>query len=102
MVDSLRNTKKKGLKSFIDGLSGWKKGGIIGFLIGFCLALIFLIVDGVSSWEYLVDDPFFGYILPAVLIFILPISLIGMYIGFLVSTKNKYIKKGGIFGQKTA
>ena len=69
-------------------LKGWKKGGIIGLLIGLIIGILFL--PGDSSFETIIIQILF--------ILILPLTLIGIYIGFLNSIKNKYIGRAGIIG----
>ena len=97
-VGSLRNAGKRGLKSSVNRLKGWKKGLFIGFFIGLILGILSFIGEAISSWKYVINDPFSQYIVPIFIIFILPATLIGIYIGFLTSIKDKYIKKWGIVG----
>jgi|SRR3989344_5971083 len=101
MVDSLRNTKKKGLKSFIDGLSGWRRGAFVGFLIGFGLfafSVFFSIVMAISGKGNGIDH-LIGLVLFVFLIVVFPMSVVGFLAGILESkSKNKYLSKASKVG----
>ena len=80
--------KKKGKpRKFWLNLKGWQKGAIIGLLIGLILGIIFFI--GNLSSEAIIQILF---------VIILPFILIGAFIGFLTSIRNKSIKRFGIIG----
>jgi len=92
------------MKKFWSKLKGWQKGGYIGIIIGLIISILLFIIDSPSN--YTINNLFFGYILPLFFMFILPITLIGISIGFLTSLKNKFIWIfafiGGLFGFVTA
>ena len=79
-------------------LKGWKKGGAIGLLIGLTLGSILFVISLINSQKYVISDPFFGYFLPIFIFITLPFTLIGTFIGFLTSMKNKFVKIFGIIG----
>jgi len=77
------------MKKFWSKLKGWQKGLTVGLLIGLIINILLFIIDSPSN--YIINNLFFGYILPLFFMFTLPTTLIGVFIGFLTSLKNKFI-----------